>query len=97
MFNAVAFTASICAVLLVERITADSEDASELKPHFLYMKRLRKHLDDSQISLPHTMDQVASDQGQLVATSIEAQAISGRSEWLHSIGSYNSRIVEAVM
>ena len=80
MFSAAALTASICAVLLIESTTADSEETSGQKPHYLYMKRLRKYLDDSQISLPYTMDQASSDQGQLVATSIETQTISGRSE-----------------
>ncbi len=90
-FNAVAFTTLICVVALLETAIASSERSSELNPHFLYMKRLREHLADSLIALPDTVDQDTTDttdQGQLVATSIETLTTSGECKMAKTIASY---------
>ena len=76
-FDAVVFTALICVVAFLESAMAVPDSVLLRKPHFLYMKRLREHLTDSQVVLPDTMNQDASEQGQLVATSIETTSASG--------------------
>ena len=51
------------------------------RPHSLYMRRLREHLSDYQITInPYSTDRNDSVQGKLVATSIETQNTTGRGE-----------------
>lgn len=56
---------------------SEAPPESELKPHFLYMKRLREHLSDSHLTIPDSTDRSASVEGKLVATSIETQSTAG--------------------
>lgn len=80
-FDQVAFTALICVVAYLESAMASQDSSLELKPHFLCMKRLREYFLESQVVLPDTMIQEeASEQGELVATSIEATSTTGQGE-----------------
>ena len=79
-FNAAVATAITIAAIFLESALVSAGDSSDLKPHFLYMERLRKHLDDSQIALPDKLEQETAEQGQLVATSFETQTVEERGE-----------------
>lgn len=72
------FVIHLCAAVAV-LLSAKSAAAidGELKPHFLYMHRLREYLSDSRVA---TLDSLDSVQGQLVATSIETLQSGGRGE-----------------
>lgn len=71
------FSTAIFCILATVIALARPEAESELKPHFLYMKRLREHLSDSHLTIPDSTDRSASVEGKLVATSIETQSTGG--------------------
>lgn len=73
------FSALIFAGLLSISIAT----AEDVKPHSLYMKRLRERLSDYYITVPDSWDRSDSVQGKLAATSIETQSTSGRGEVVH--------------
>lgn len=71
----------IVAVLVAAaRSEGESPPDSEMKPHFLYMKRLREHLSDHDLVIPDSSDRSGSVEGKLVATSLETQNSTGRGE-----------------
>ena len=73
----------IFAALLNPGVASEDE---VLKPHSIYMRRLREHLSDYNISVPNSWDQSDSVQGKLVATSIETTNSTGRGEPKECLG-----------
>lgn len=68
----------VVALVAAARSQAEAPPDSDKKPHFLYMKRLREHLSDSNLVLPDSNDKSSSVEGKLVATSLETLSSTGR-------------------
>lgn len=67
----------IAALVAAARSAAETTPDSEMKPHFLYMKRLREHLSDHGLVIPDSSDRSGSVEGKLVATSLETENSTG--------------------
>jgi hypothetical protein len=71
------FSAAVLCIL-VAFARSQTAAESELKPHYLYMKRLREQISDSQFTIPDNRERNESMDGKLVATSMETQSTEGR-------------------
>ncbi len=76
--TAVMWVTAMIAIAGATEVDPPLEDpGNELKPHFLYMKKLREQLSDSDLNIATDAD---SDRGRPVATSFETQSTGGTGE-----------------